>query len=49
MSEKKNVSYAVSSIVEELKKNPSARFSKSDFQILEIGRASCRERVSINV
>ena len=37
MSEKKNVSYAVSSIVEELKKNPSARFSKSDFQILVYG------------
>lgn len=37
MSEKKNASYAVSSIVEELKKNPSARFSKSDFQILVYG------------
>ena len=43
MSEKKNVSYAVSSIVEELKKNPSARFSKSDFQILVYGILSDKD------
>lgn len=34
MSDKKNVSASVDSLVEELKKNPSSRFSKSDFQML---------------
>jgi len=43
MSDKKNVSYAVTDIVEELKKNPSARFSKSDFQILVYGILSDKD------
>lgn len=34
MSEKKNVAVAVNTIVDEMKKNPSSRFSKSDFQTL---------------
>lgn len=37
MSDKKNISYAVSDIIADLKKNASARFSKSDFQILVYG------------
>lgn len=37
MSDKKDVSMTVASIVEELKKNPSSRFSKSDFQTLVYG------------
>ncbi|MCM1295014.1 MAG: hypothetical protein NC311_05685 [Muribaculaceae bacterium] len=32
MSEKKNVMASVDAIIEDLKKNPSSRFSKSDFQ-----------------
>lgn len=36
MSEK-NVNVAVASIVEDLKKNPSSRFSKADFQLLVYG------------
>lgn len=34
MSDKKNVEVTVASLVEELKSNGSARFSKSDFQLL---------------
>lgn len=34
MSDKKNVTITVNAMVEELKKNPSSRFSKSDFQTL---------------
>lgn len=34
MSDKKNVSTSVESLIEELRKNPSSRFSKSDFQML---------------
>ena len=34
MNEKKNVNVAVDVIVDELKNNPSSRFSKSDFQML---------------
>ncbi|MCM1235096.1 MAG: hypothetical protein NC489_33775 [Ruminococcus flavefaciens] len=34
MSEKKNVMANVDAIIEDLKKNPSSRFSKSDFQAL---------------
>lgn len=37
MSEKKVVATNVAEIVEELKKNPSSRFSKSDFQALVYG------------
>lgn len=43
MSDKKNVSMSVESIVEELKKNPSSRFSKSDFQTLVYGVLSDSE------
>ena len=32
MSEKKNVGVSVHAMIEELKKNPSSRFSRSDFQ-----------------
>lgn len=37
MSEKKNNAANVAAIVEDLKKNPSSRFSKSDFQALVYG------------
>lgn len=37
MNEKKNVAVSVTAMIEELKKNPSSRFSKSDFQMLVYG------------
>lgn len=37
MSDKKTVSVSVEAIIEDLKKNPSSRFSKSDFQGLVYG------------
>jgi len=43
MSNRKNVSYAVKDIVEALKKNPAARFSKTDFQTLVYAVLSDKE------
>lgn len=37
MSDKKNVKVAVEALTEDLKKNPSSRFSKQDFQLLVFG------------
>lgn len=42
-SERKQAAVAVESIVEELKKNPSVRFSKSDFQTLVFGVLSDKD------
>lgn len=43
MSDKKAVKSAVNDLVEELKKNPSSRFSKQDFQMLVFGVLSDKE------
>lgn len=43
MSDKKNVSVSVAAMIEDLKKNPSSRFSKSDFQMLVYGVLADKE------
>lgn len=43
MSEKKTVKVTVNDLVEELKKNPSSRFSKQDFQMLVFGVLSDKD------
>lgn len=43
MSDKKVVKAAVADLIEELKKNPSSRFSKQDFQMLVFGVLSDKE------